>query len=88
MTVLNLDSPPDTQKYMNSSDAMEILKNFRNQRVLVMGGVTPDRHLWGTLTRMSPEASPPHRCQATHRLFAGRRGNEAATDAALSNLSS
>ena len=29
---------------MNWSDAVEILKNFRNQRVLVTGGVTLDRH--------------------------------------------
>jgi hypothetical protein len=57
---------------MNWSEAVEILKNFPNQRVLVMGGVTLDRHLWGTLTRVSPEASRPHCCQATHRLFAGR----------------
>jgi bifunctional ADP-heptose synthase (sugar kinase/adenylyltransferase) len=50
---------------------MEILKNFRDQRMLVMGDVTLDRYLWGTLTRVSPEASRPHRCQATHRLLAG-----------------
>jgi bifunctional ADP-heptose synthase (sugar kinase/adenylyltransferase) len=59
---------------MNWSDAVEILKNFRKQRVVVMGGVTLDRHLWGTLTRMPPEGSRPYRCQTTHRLFAGRRG--------------
>jgi bifunctional ADP-heptose synthase (sugar kinase/adenylyltransferase) len=42
---------------MNSSDAVESLKNLRNQRMLVMGGVTLDRHLWETLTRVSPADS-------------------------------
>ena len=52
---------------------MEILKNFCNLLVLVMGGVTLTGTC-GALTRVSPEASRPHRCQTTHRLFAGRRG--------------
>jgi len=33
---------------MKWSDAVEILRNFRNQRVLVMGDVMLDRYLWGT----------------------------------------
>jgi bifunctional ADP-heptose synthase (sugar kinase/adenylyltransferase) len=59
---------------MNSSDGVETVRNFRDQRVLVVGHVMLDRYLWGTVPRVSPEASRPHRCQATHLLFAGRRG--------------
>jgi bifunctional ADP-heptose synthase (sugar kinase/adenylyltransferase) len=58
---------------------VEILKNFRNQRVLVMGGVTLDRHLWGTLTRMSPEASRAIVAKQRTGCFAGA-ANVAATD--------
>jgi hypothetical protein len=53
-----------------------------------MGGVTLDQHLWGTLTRVSPEASRPHRCQPTHGLFVidiviepGRLGSPVLVDA-------
>jgi len=72
---------------MNWSDAVEILKSFRNQRVLVMGDVMLDQYLWGTLIRVSPEASRPHRCHASTGCSPGDAANVTATDAALANLS-
>jgi len=37
---------------MNWSDAVEILKNFRNRLELMVGGVMPDRYFWGTVIRV------------------------------------
>jgi D-beta-D-heptose 7-phosphate kinase/D-beta-D-heptose 1-phosphate adenosyltransferase len=37
----------------------ETLGRFRGQRVLVVGDVMLDRYLWGTVTRISPEAPVP-----------------------------
>jgi bifunctional ADP-heptose synthase (sugar kinase/adenylyltransferase) len=59
---------------MNWLDAVEILKDSRNRRVLVLGDVMLDQYLWGTVARASREAFGPHRCKATRRLFARRRG--------------
>ena len=37
----------------------EALGRFNGQRVLVVGDVMLDRYLWGTVTRISPEAPVP-----------------------------
>ena len=37
----------------------DILKNFENKRVLVLGDVMVDSYLWGSVNRISPEAPVP-----------------------------
>jgi rfaE bifunctional protein kinase chain/domain len=36
-----------------------IIKNFKNQRVLVLGDIMQDKYLWGRVNRISPEAPVP-----------------------------
>ena len=37
----------------------ELLTKFKNKRIAVVGDVMVDRYLWGTVTRISPEAPVP-----------------------------
>ena len=39
--------------------ARELLKKFKQQRILVIGDVMLDRYLYGTVERISPEAPVP-----------------------------
>lgn len=41
---------------MNAERAKEILDNFTNKRVLVVGDVMLDEYVWGRVSRVSPEA--------------------------------
>ncbi len=41
---------------MNAERAREILDNFANKRVLVVGDVMLDEYVWGRVSRVSPEA--------------------------------
>jgi D-beta-D-heptose 7-phosphate kinase/D-beta-D-heptose 1-phosphate adenosyltransferase len=37
----------------------DILKNFRDKRILVLGDIILDRYIWGRVNRISPEAPVP-----------------------------
>ena len=71
---------------MNWSDAVEILKNFRNQRVLVVGDVMLDRYLSGTVTACRPKPPVPIVAKQRTGCSRGSAANVAAADAALGNL--
>src|SRR5579862_6390542 len=68
---------------MSSLDAVQILKGFGNQRVLVVGDVMLDRYLWGSVTRVSPEAPVPIVAKQRTSCSPGGAANVAATIAAL-----
>jgi D-beta-D-heptose 7-phosphate kinase/D-beta-D-heptose 1-phosphate adenosyltransferase len=68
---------------MNCSDASSLLSGFRTQRVLVVGDVMLDRYLWGSVTRISPEAPVPIVATQRTSRAPGGAANVAATVAAL-----
>ena len=37
----------------------EIVANFKNKKIMVVGDLMLDRYLWGTVARISPEAPVP-----------------------------
>ena len=45
--------------YMNSGRVKEILDNFKNKRVAVVGDLMLDVYVWGKVSRISPEAPVP-----------------------------
>ena len=55
---------------MDTKVASEIIEKLANQRILVLGDVMLDRYLWGTVSRISPEAPVPvvEVQSETHRL--------------------
>lgn len=60
-----------------------ILENFKNVRVLIVGDVMLDRYLWGTISRISPEAPVPVVKLERVTLTAGGAANVAANVASL-----
>ena len=44
---------------MDKESAVRTIEKLRNQRVLIVGDVMLDRYLWGTVSRISPEAPVP-----------------------------
>jgi D-beta-D-heptose 7-phosphate kinase/D-beta-D-heptose 1-phosphate adenosyltransferase len=68
---------------MNSPDAICLLQDFRNRRVLVAGDVMLDRYFWGSVTRLSPEAPVPIVAKQRTTSLPGGAGNVAANVAAL-----
>lgn len=68
---------------MNSPDALDLLRDFRNRRVLVAGDIMLDRFLWGNVTRLSPEAPVPIVTRQRMTALPGGAGNVAVNVAAL-----
>src|SRR5271157_70198 len=68
---------------MNSPDAVRLLRDFRKRRVLVVGDVMLDRYLWGSVTRLSPEAPVPIVAKKRMTALPGGAGNVAVNLAAL-----
>ena len=68
---------------MESSDAIRILRDFGNQRILIAGDVMLDRYIWGTVTRVSPEAPVPIVFRQRMSSSPGGAGNVAVSVAAL-----
>jgi rfaE bifunctional protein kinase chain/domain len=69
--------------HSDSSGAVRILNGFRHQRVLIVGDVMLDRYLWGTVTRVSPEAPVPIVAKQRTSSSPGGAANVAVTVAAL-----
>jgi len=44
---------------MNKSKLEKLFKQFDNRRILIVGDIMLDRYLWGTVSRISPEAPVP-----------------------------
>ena len=59
------------------------LARFPGRRVLVLGDVMLDEYVWGTVSRISPEAPVPVVAVRTESLKIGGAGNVAANIAAL-----
>lgn len=55
---------------MDTKVALEIIEKLAKQRILILGDVMLDRYLWGTVSRISPEAPVPvvEVQSETHRL--------------------
>jgi len=68
---------------MDSSDAIRILRDFANQRILIVGDVMLDRYIWGTVTRVSPEAPVPILFRQRMSSSPGGAGNVAVSVGAL-----
>ncbi len=62
---------------------MNLLKNFSNVKVLVIGDVMLDRYCWGNVRRISPEAPVPVVSLNRTTLVAGGAANVAANVAGL-----
>ena len=62
---------------------MDILENFQNVTVLVVGDVMLDRYWWGEVSRISPEAPVPVVRLKNSTLAAGGAANVAANIAGL-----
>jgi D-beta-D-heptose 7-phosphate kinase/D-beta-D-heptose 1-phosphate adenosyltransferase len=62
---------------------MEILENFSNLNVLIVGDIMLDRYWWGSVSRISPEAPVPVVNLIKTTLAAGGAANVAANIAGL-----
>ena len=49
-------APPASSKALTRRELTERIRSFEGRRVLVIGDVILDRYLWGSATRVSPEA--------------------------------
>ena len=68
---------------MNISKLKEIITNFRNKKILIIGDIMLDEYIWGEIMRISPEAPVPI-VKVIKRSYAlGGAGNTAANVAAL-----
>ncbi len=59
------------------SDAHALFERMRGRRVLVVGDVMLDEWIWGTVTRISPEAPVPVVAVTDHSFTLGGAGNVA-----------
>ena len=62
---------------------MDLLANFKNARVMIVGDVMLDQYWWGSVSRISPEAPVPVVQIQRKSLAAGGAANVAANIAAL-----
>src|ERR1700722_13980222 len=60
-----------------------LIKRFRGRRIAVVGDWILDRYIWGTATRLSPEAAVPIVDYTKESECLGGAGNVAANLAAL-----
>jgi rfaE bifunctional protein kinase chain/domain len=44
---------------MNPQNKINIIKGFKNKRILVLGDLMVDKYIWGNVSRISPEAPIP-----------------------------
>lgn len=58
-------------------DARALFERMRNRRILVVGDVMVDEWIWGTVTRISPEAPVPVVAVNDHSFTLGGAGNVA-----------
>lgn len=58
-------------------DARELFERMKQRRILVVGDVMVDEWIWGTVTRISPEAPVPVVAVTNHSFTLGGAGNVA-----------
>lgn len=58
-------------------DARQLFERMRDRRILVVGDVMVDEWIWGTVTRISPEAPVPVVAVTDHSFTLGGAGNVA-----------
>lgn len=63
--------------------ARSLFERMRNRRVLVVGDIMVDEWIWGTVTRISPEAPVPVVAVTDHSFTLGGAGNVASNLRAL-----
>jgi rfaE bifunctional protein kinase chain/domain len=68
---------------MNPVEAAGLLERFSGRRILIVGDVMLDRYLWGTVTRLSPEAPVPIVAKQRATSVPGGAANVAVNVAAL-----
>lgn len=68
---------------MNPVEAAGLLQRFSGRRILIVGDVMLDRYLWGTVTRLSPEAPVPIVAKQRATSVPGGAANVAVNVAAL-----
>jgi D-beta-D-heptose 7-phosphate kinase/D-beta-D-heptose 1-phosphate adenosyltransferase len=71
---------------LSLSRARRLLAGMRGRRVLVLGDVMLDQFLWGTVSRLSPEAPVPVVQIARHTFHLGGAANVASNARALGGL--
>jgi bifunctional ADP-heptose synthase (sugar kinase/adenylyltransferase) len=74
MTTQNIDSVPRLKR---------LIARLRGKRIGVLGDLMLDRYLWGTASRLSPEAAVPVVDLVEQSECLGGAGNVAANLAAL-----
>lgn len=62
-------------KSINIEKMEKIIQDFQNKRVLVLGDLMMDKYIWGTVTRISPEAPVPVVKVSKDTLCLGGAGN-------------
>ena len=75
--------PRKTIQILMPVDARAIFERVRGRSVLVVGDVMLDEWIWGTVSRISPEAPVPVVAVDDHSFTLGGAGNVAANLAAL-----
>ncbi|MBD3414019.1 MAG: D-glycero-beta-D-manno-heptose-7-phosphate kinase [Candidatus Aminicenantes bacterium] len=60
---------------INKKKLEDIIKNFKDRRILVLGDIMLDRYIWGTVDRISPEAPVPVVHVSKDTLCLGGAGN-------------
>ena len=68
---------------MNKSKLEKLFKQFDNRRILIVGDIMLDRYLWGTVSRISPEAPVPVVEVSREEHLLGGAANVASNIAAL-----
>ena len=64
-------------------DARTLFERAKGRRILVIGDLMIDEWIWGTVTRISPEAPVPVVAVADHSFTLGGAGNVASNLRAL-----
>src|SRR6185437_14912419 len=78
------DGVERNRSFMNSkANLQKLLARLRGKRVGVVGDLMLDRYLWGTATRLSPEAAVPVVDFVSETTCLGGAGNVAANLASL-----
>ncbi len=60
---------------MNKEDLISFISNFYNARILVIGDLMVDEYIWGSVSRISPEAPVPVVSVTSESLRLGGAGN-------------
>lgn len=60
---------------MNNNELIPYISNFKNARIMVIGDLMVDEYIWGSVSRISPEAPVPVVSVTSESLRLGGAGN-------------